>query len=114
MNNILKLKNGDNIKLEWSFLVLEYLEEYPGGMKALKKDMRSHTHEIKISNYFCYAVINANYEKKVTYEEAIKLIDLKALKQILEFIKKNENEFNEFKKKDQTYLNKKTKKKHLK
>ena len=99
MNNILKLKNGDNIKLEWSFLVLEYLEEYPGGMKALKKDMRSHTHEIKISNYFCYAVINANYEKKVTYEEAIKLIDLKALKQILEFIKKNENEFNEFKKK---------------
>ncbi len=37
MNNILKLKNGDNIKLEWSFLVLEYLEEYPGGMKALKK-----------------------------------------------------------------------------
>ena len=110
-DNILKLKNGDNIKLEWSFLVLEYLEDYPGGMEMLKKDMSSKQHQVRISNYFCYAVINANYEKKVTYEEAVKLIDLKGLQKILRFIENNENEFKEFKKKDQTYLYKKKKKK---
>ena len=114
MDNILKLKNGVNIKLEWNFLVLEYLEDYPGGLKGIEKDMKTHMHEVRVSNYFCYAVISANYDKKVTYEEAIKLIDLKALKRILKFIRDNENEFNEFKKKDQTYLNKKTKKKRSK
>ena len=35
------LKNGKNIDLDWSFLVLEYLEEYEGGIKAIKKRYNS-------------------------------------------------------------------------
>lgn len=105
-NNILKLKNGDCVKLEWNFLILEYLEEYPGGLRALNAQIKSHKNEIKICNHLCYAVLNANY-KTLTYIEAVKLIDLKGLRTIQRFIEKNESEFNEYKKKDQPYTKKK-------
>lgn len=110
MNNnddILTLKNGKKIKLEWSFLVLEYLEEYPGGAKKLEKDIRARDNELKVNNYLCYAVIKANIDEPLTYTDIIKLVDLKVLRKILNFIEKNSKEFEDFKKKDQTYLMKK-------
>ena len=32
------LRNGEKIKLDWNPIVLEYLEEYEGGLEQLKKD----------------------------------------------------------------------------
>lgn len=111
MNDILILKNGKHVQLEWSFLILEYLEDYPGGLKALRKDIQLRQHEIKVNNTLCYAVLRANLDEPITYTEALKLLDLKGLKTILKFIEKNENELSEFKKKDQTYSKKTNKKK---
>lgn len=115
-NDIITLKNGKRVELEWSFLVLEYLEEYPGGIKELTKDIKFKRNEIKINNIFCYASIRANIDEPLTYHEILKLIDLKSLKTILKFIEKNADELEEFKKKEQTYLPRKkkrnTKKKH--
>ena len=113
-NNIIILKNGKKVQLEWSFLVLEYLDDYPGGVKAIQKDIRLHQHEIKVTNMLCYAVVRANINEILTFEEIIKLLDLKAVKTILKFVEENQQELNEFKKKDQTCLRskKKTQKHH--
>lgn len=109
-DNVLILKNSKHINLEWSFLVLEYLEEYPGGIRELRKDIKLKRNEIKVNNMLCYAVVKANIDEVLTYNEIIKLLDLKAIRKILEFVKSNEEELSEFKKKDQIYLKKNTKK----
>lgn len=111
-DNIIVLKNGKRIQLEWSFLVLEYLEEYPGGVNAIQKAIKLRQHEVKITNMLCYAVIRANIDEPLTYNEIIKLIDIKTLRTILKFIEKNEAELTEFKKKGQNYSKKKARKSH--
>ena len=47
---IITLKNGKKIELEWSFLVMQYLEDYEGGLKKLKKDMEQRNNLLKIQN----------------------------------------------------------------
>ena len=34
----IELKNGENLVLEVTPLILEYFEEYPGGVEQIKKD----------------------------------------------------------------------------
>lgn len=111
-NNIIILKNGKRVQLEWSFLVLEYLDEYPGGVRAIQKAMKLHQNEIKLTNMLCYAIIRANIEEPLTYLEVIKLLDIKSVRTILKFVEENEKELSEYKKKDQTYSPRRTKKKH--
>lgn len=100
--DIIILKNGVRVKLKWNFLVLEYLEEYPGGIKALQEDIKHHRNEVKITNMFCYAAINANIEEELSYREILQLIDIKSVRVITKFIENNQKEFEEFKKKDPT------------
>lgn len=111
-NNIIILKNGKRVQLEWSFLVLEYLDEYPGGVHAIQKAMRLHQNEVKLTNMLCYAIIRANIKEPLTYEEVIRLLDIKSVRTILKFVEENSEEFEEYKKKDQTYSTRRKKKKH--
>lgn len=109
--DIIILKNGKRIKLEWNFLVLEYLEEYEGGLKAIQQDIKFKRNELKVSNMLCYAVINANIDDPLTYREILRLLNLKSLRNIMKFVEKNKKEFDEFKKKDPiSFAKKKTKK----
>lgn len=111
-NNIIILKDGRQIQLEWSFLVLEYLDEYPGGVRAIQRAIKLHQNEVKVTNMLCYAIIRANIKEPLTYEEVIRLLDLKTVRQILKFVEENENELEEYKKKDQTYSPRRKAKKH--
>lgn len=108
---VIILKNGKHVELEWSFLVLEFLDEYPGGVKEIQKQIKAGKNSMKLNNMLCYAVIRANLEEPLTYNEIIKLLTFNNVKQIIAFIQENSNEFEDFKKKDQTYLYKKKVKK---
>lgn len=105
------LKNGKNIDLEWSFLVLEYLEEYEGGIKQLKKDITAQKNLMKIHNHFLYAIVRANYDEVLTYRQAVSLVNFKDSKKIAKFIQDNLEELEEFKKKEVKSTHPTTKKK---
>ncbi len=108
---ILTLKNGDKIELQWSFLIMQYLEDYEGGLKQLKKDMQAKKNLLKIQSLLLYAAVRANYDKKVSYQEAVRLVNVKDLKMINSFFEENLKNQEEFKKKDQKFIPRKKKKK---
>lgn len=105
------LKNGKNIDLDWSFLVLEYLEEYEGGIKQLKKDITAQKNQMRIHNQFLYAIIRANYDEVLTYRQAVSLVNFKDSEKIGKFIQDNMEELEEFKKKEVKSTHPATKKK---
>lgn len=107
---ILTLKNGDKIELQWSFLIMQYLEDYEGGLKQLKKDMQSKRNLLKIQSLLLYAAVRANYDKKLSYQEAIRLVDIKDLEMINNFFEENFKKQEEFKKKDQKIIPQKKRK----
>lgn len=104
MSNIITLKTGVNLRLEWNFLVLEYLEEREGSLNALEKRinaMKSNktTGQLKLVNSFIYAVIQANHEEVLTYKQTIKLVDPNDYDKIFRFIVSELEKENDFKKK---------------
>ncbi len=108
---VITLRNGKNIELVWSFLVLQYLEDYEGGLKQIQKDMKAKRNLLKIESLFIYAAVRANYDEKVGYQEAIRLVKLEDVNKINEFFSENLKNQQEFKKKDQKYTIQSKKKK---
>ena len=107
---IITLKNGKKIELEWSFLVMQYLEDYEGGLKQLKIDMKQKKNLLKIEGLFIYAAVRANYDEKLGYQEAIRLVKMEDINTINKFFEENLRTQNDFKKKGQKYTpRKKTK-----
>lgn len=101
---IITLKNGKKIELEWSFLVMQYLEDYEGGLKQLKIDMKQKKNLLKIESLFIYAAVRANYDEKLGYQEAIRLVKMEDINTINKFFEENLRTQNDFKKKDQKYI----------
>lgn len=100
---IITLKNGKKIELEWSFLVMQYLEDYEGGLKQLKIDMKQKKNLLKIESLFIYAAVRANYDEKLGYQEAIRLVKMEDINTINKFFEENLRTQNDFKKKGQKY-----------
>lgn len=100
---IITLKNGKKIELEWSFLVMQYLEDYEGGLKQLKIDMKQKRNLLKIESLFIYAAVRANYDEKLGYQEAIRLVKMEDINTINKFFEENLRTQNDFKKKGQKY-----------
>ena len=100
---IITLKNGKKIELVWSFLVMQYLEDYEGGLKQLKIDMKQKKNLLKIESLFIYAAVRANYDEKLGYQEAIRLVKMEDIKTINKFFEENLRTQNDFKKKGQKY-----------
>lgn len=105
---IITLKNGKKIELQWSFLVLQYLEDYEGGFKKLQSDIKSKKNQLKLMSLFIYTAVRANYDKKLGYQEAIRLVPTSEIQKIINFFEKNIKEQEEFKKK-QNYKHSKKK-----
>lgn len=108
---ILTLKNGDKIELQWSFLIMQYLEDYEGGLKKLKADIQTKKNLLKVQSLFIYSAVRANYDKKLGYQEAIRLVNVNDLSLINDFFKENFENQENFKKKDQKFIPQKKKKK---
>lgn len=86
------LKNGENLILEVSPLLLEYLEEYPGGIEQLKKDSNGqkdkngYTKRMYATNQIIYAIVASNYNEVLTYRQAVRLVKLEDIERILTFV----------------------------
>lgn len=85
------LRNGEKIQLDWNPIVLEYLEEYDGGLEQLKKDVENKNCRFRTFNYIVYCVISATYPEELSYREAVSLVDINDLDKIVTFIVQHVN-----------------------
>lgn len=87
----IELKNGENLTLEVSSLMLEYLEDYKGGIEQLKKDAQDnkdangYTKTMYATNQLLYAIIASNYDTPLTYRQAVRLVKLEDISRIIQF-----------------------------
>lgn len=88
------LRNGEKVTLDWNPLVLEYLEEYEGGMEQLKKDIDNKDCRFYTFNHILYSVISAVYPKELSYREAVSLVNINDLERIVVFVVNNVNDMN--------------------
>lgn len=88
----IELKNGEKLNLEVTSLLLEYIEDYQGGIKQLKKDAEGkeykngYTKRMYATNQLIYAVIASNYDKQLTYRQAVRLVKLEDIEKIAQFV----------------------------
>lgn len=91
----IELKNGEILNLEVTPLILEYFEEYPGGVEQIKKDAQGekdkngYTRTMYATNQLLYALIASNYDKPLTYRQAVRLVKLEDVEKIVDFVIKN-------------------------
>ena len=91
----IELKNGENLTLEVTPLLLEYLEDYKGGFKQLIKDAQGtknsdgYTRTMYASNHLLYAIIASNYDVPITYRQAVRLVKLEDVEKIVDFVIQN-------------------------
>lgn len=91
----IQLKNGERLILEVTSLMLEYIEDYKGGINQLledaqgKKDENGYTRSMYATNQLLYAIVASNYDKTLTYRQAVRLVRLEDVKSILDFIIKS-------------------------
>lgn len=96
----IELKNGEKIILEVTSLILEYLEDYKGGIEQLRKDAQGNKDEngysktTYVTNQLLYAIIASNYDKPITYRQAVRLVKLEDVPQIINFVNKNVPDLN--------------------
>lgn len=88
----IELKNGEKIILEVSSLMLEYLEDYRGGIEQLKKDAQGgidengYTKTMYATNQLLYAIVASNYDLPLTKRQAVRLVKLEDVDKIIQFI----------------------------
>lgn len=97
----IELKNGETLILEVSSLILEYLEDYKGGIEQLKKDAQGqkdtngYTKTMYATNQLLYAIIASNYDAPLTYRQAVRLVKLEDISKIVDFVINNIPELHE-------------------
>ena len=91
----IELKNGEKIILEVSSLLLEFLEDYKGGIEQLKRDAQGeidangYTRTMYATNQLLYAVIASNYDVPLTYRQAVRLVKLEDVDKIIDYVIRN-------------------------
>lgn len=89
---LITLKNGQDLELEVNSLILEYIEEYDGGIEQLLKDAKGeknadgYTKTMYAANHLIYSIIASNYDSEITYRQAIKLVDFKDVEKVVNFL----------------------------
>lgn len=91
----IELKNGEKLILEVTPLLLEYIEDYEGGIEQLKKDAEGnkdkngYTKSMYATNHILYSIIASNYDEPLTYRQAVRLVRLEDVEKIVDFVIKN-------------------------
>ena len=91
----IELKNGENLTLEVTPLLLEYIEDYEGGIEQLKKDAQGnkdkngYTKSMYATNHILYSIIASNYDEPLTYRQAVRLVKLEDVEPIVDFVISN-------------------------
>lgn len=88
----IELKNGEKLILDVTPLLLEYIEDYEGGIEQLKKDAqgqkdeRGYSKAMYATNHILYSVIASNYDTPLTYRQAVRLVKLEDVERIVNFV----------------------------
>lgn len=88
----IELKNGEKLDLEVTPLILEYLEDYEGGVEQLKKDAagekdrNGYTKTMYAANQLIYALVASNYDHPLTYRQAVRLVKIEDVERIADFV----------------------------
>ena len=96
----IELKNGQKMILEVTPLLLEYIEDYEGGIEQLKKDAkgekdeRGYTKAMYATNQILYSIIASNCDEPLTYRQAVRLVKLEDVEDIVNFVIKNTPDIN--------------------
>lgn len=96
----IELKNGEKLTLEVTPLLLEYIEDYEGGIEQLKKDaqgqkdVNGYSKTMYATNQLLYAMIASNYDVPLTYRQAVRLVKLEDVDKIIKFASENIPEIN--------------------
>ena len=91
----IELKTGETITLEVTPLLLEYIEDYEGGIEQLKKDAmggkdkNGYSRRMYATNQILYAAIASNCDEPLTYRQAVRLVKLEDIEAILQYIIEN-------------------------
>lgn len=91
----IELKNGEKLILEVTPLILEYVEDYKGGIEQLKKDaqgqkdVNGYSKTMYATNQLLYAIIASNYDTSLTYRQAVRLVKLEDVDKIIKFASEN-------------------------
>lgn len=91
----IELKNGEKLILEVTPLILEYVEDYKGGIEQLKKDaqgqkdVNGYSKTMYATNQLLYAIIASNYDVPLTYRQAVRLVKLEDVDRIIKFANDN-------------------------
>ncbi len=85
------LRNGEKINLDWNPLVLEYLEDYEGGIEQLKIDVQDEKLRFRTFNFILYCVVSVAYSEELTYKEAVSLVNINDIEKITTFIVEHVN-----------------------
>lgn len=91
----IELKTGEEITLEVTPLLLEYIEDYEGGIEQLKKDAmgekdkNGYTKTMYAANQLLYAIIASNYDTHLTHKQAVRLVKLEDIDRIISYICEN-------------------------
>lgn len=85
------LRNGEKITLDWNLIVLEYLEEYEGGIEQLREDIADKNKRFHTFNFVIYCIVSATYSEELSYEEIISLVNINDYEKLIDFITKNIN-----------------------
>ena len=85
------LKNGKNVELDWNPIVLEYLEDYEGGINQLIDDIENENCRFKAFNHVIYSMLLATYPEELTYRQAVSLVNISDYEAITDFIISNFN-----------------------
>ncbi|MCI8655400.1 MAG: hypothetical protein HFJ48_06000 [Clostridia bacterium] len=88
----IELKNGERLILEVSSLTLEYVQDYEGGFEQLVKDAKIKS--MYAVNQLLYAIVASNYDKPLTYRQAVRLVKLEDIDKIMQFIIDNTPKIN--------------------
>lgn len=105
----IELKNGEKLVLEVTPLLLEYIDDYKGGIEQLKKDaqgqrdINGYTRRMYATNQLLYAIIASSYDTHLTYRQAVRLVKLEDVDRIIEFIGENTPSINQETEKIQTH-----------
>lgn len=91
----IELKTGEKLILEVTPLFFEYVEDYKGGIEQLQKDAtgikdkNGYTKTMYATNQILYAIIASNYDERLTYKQAVRLVKLEDIEEIVDFVVKN-------------------------
>ena len=91
----IELKTGEKLILEVTPLFFEYVEDYKGGIEQLQKDAtgvkdkNGYTKTMYATNQILYAIIASNYDERLTYKQAVRLVKLEDIEGIVDFVIKN-------------------------